>query len=108
MRVVATEKCKTYYGMVCIDIAEGDEFEGGFAEFLALGGAPVTVIEDAPEPDPVPEPAADLLDISGTAKEVLAWVGDNPARAVEAREAEAARDKPRSTLLKSLDELADN
>lgn len=106
MRVVATEKCKTYYGMVCIDIAKGDEFEGGFAEFLFHGGAPVTVIEDTPEPDPTTEPVADLLDITGTAKDVLAWVGGSADRAIEAFEAESATDKPRKTLLSRLEEIA--
>jgi hypothetical protein len=126
MRVVATESFKTYYKMVCIDVEEGEGFDGEFADFLITGGAPVEPAgadkspepaapqrpEDppaGPESDSDPEPdgePGDELDITGTAADVLEWVGDDPQRAAEARAAESAKDKPRSTLLTKLDAIA--
>lgn len=41
----------------------------------------------------------------GTIEQVLAWVGDDQARAVRALDAEHAREKPRSTLVARLTEL---
>ncbi|MEU4576619.1 hypothetical protein [Nonomuraea sp. NPDC023979] len=41
----------------------------------------------------------------GTVEQVLAWVGDDQARAVRALDAEHAREKPRSTLVARLTEL---
>jgi hypothetical protein len=123
MRVVAKESFKTYFQMVCIDVSQGDEFEGDFADFLAAGGAPVEPAIAASEPEPpADEPSADPpaddepdekpddepgdeLDISGTANDVLEWVGDDPHRAAEARAAESAKDKPRSTLMQKLDNI---
>jgi hypothetical protein len=52
------------------------------------------------------EPAPDVLDITGTAAQVLEWVGDDPDRARAAHEAESEKDKPRSTLLRKLEEIA--
>lgn len=121
MRVVARENFKTYFQMVCIDVSEGDELEGDFADFLVAGGAPVDPAGAAetaapPADDPPADPPLDdepdddepddELDISGTANDVLEWVGDDPQRAAEARAAEAAKDKPRSTLLQKLDTIA--
>ncbi|MCO6011419.1 hypothetical protein NE236_41365 [Actinoallomurus purpureus] len=124
MRVVATETFKVYYRMVCIDVAAGEAHDGEFAEFLASSGAPVEVVgaDTAPTPAPDPAPPADPdpagdsgpedpasdgeLDITGTAAAVLDWVADDPERAAEAHAAESAKDKPRSTLLKKLAEIA--
>lgn len=50
-----------------------------------------------PETDPVPDVDA---------KELLAWVGDDQARAVRALEAEQAREKPRSTVVTALEKVA--
>lgn len=50
--------------------------------------------------------AADTTSVpDGTAKEVLAWVGDSQARADAALAAEQEREKPRSTLVDSLAEI---
>lgn len=126
MRVVATESFKTYYGMVCIDVAEGAEAEGDFAVFLAEGGAPVRILEDDrpeqdepatdvqdPEVEDVPPDAnghadedGDAPDADATAADVVAWVGEDPDRAAQALEAEQAREKPRSTLIKQLSRIA--
>lgn len=51
---------------------------------------------EAPEGEQVPD---------GTADDVLAWVGDDPARAAVAVEAEQGREKPRKTLLANLEKL---
>lgn len=104
MRVIAEQAFETYFEMRLIQIPEGYEFKGSLAAHAVLHGAPVRITDGSPPVVEEPPPAG--LDIEGTSKEVLAWVGDDPARAAEAREAEAARDKPRSTLLKSLDEIA--
>jgi hypothetical protein len=130
MRVVATEDFKTYYGMVCIDVVAGEEFDGGFAEFLTTGGAPVRALDDGEpasvsgsaevppveDPPPVaesettagPEPGVGPgLDITGSAADVLAWVDSDPGRATEALTAEQAKDKPRTGLVKQLTKLAE-
>lgn len=104
MRVVAVEPFKSYWGGVVADVAIGEEFTGGYAEYLAVGGAPVRVV-DEPDPHSDDAPPAEL-DIEATAAEVLAWVGEDPSRAGAALEAEQARDRPRSTLLKVLAKIA--
>lgn len=73
----------------------------------------VEVKEPAPaevpaESTPVEEetPAETVDEVpDGTADDVLAWVGDDPARAAAAIAAEEARDKPRKTLLGQLGKL---
>lgn len=57
-----------------------------------------------PAGPPQTPPPADL-DIDAKADDVLAWVGDDPARAGEALEAENAKDKPRSGLVKALEKI---
>lgn len=42
---------------------------------------------------------------TGTTKEILEWVGDDPERAQRALDAELASDKPRKTLVEPLEEL---
>lgn len=126
MRVVATEQFKTYYGMVCIDVAKDAEAEGDFAVFLAEGGAPVRILEDdrpkhdesatvmqEPEVDDGPSDENGEADEDGdapgaeaTSADVVAWVGEDPERAAQALEAEQAREKPRSTLSKQLTRIA--
>lgn len=44
---------------------------------------------------------------SGSAKEVLDWVGDDEARAQEALDAEQAKDHPRKGLTSDLQDLLD-
>ena len=106
MRVVATRDFTTYYRMVSTRIREGDEFSGPFAEFLLNGRCPVKVIDGEQDTSESSDATDDALDINGTAAQVIDWVGDDPARAREALEAEQAKDKPRSTLVKKLEELA--
>jgi hypothetical protein len=105
-RVKATEPFKTYYQMLMIDVAAGEEFEGPFAEFLLDGGSAVELLDSDPsEPSGGGVPAAGTVP-DGGAKDVLAWVGDDPGRAREAADVEQARDKPRSTLLTDLAKIA--
>ncbi|MEU6709999.1 hypothetical protein ABZ897_00855 [Nonomuraea sp. NPDC046802] len=107
MRVVAEKAFETYFELQIHQISEGQTLKGAMAAHVRAAGAPVRVLDEAGSeqgPPPAVPPAG--LDISGTAKEVLAWVGDDPARAAEARDAEAGQDKPRSTLLKALEEIA--
>jgi hypothetical protein len=67
--------------------------------------------EPAPEPAEPPEPAApapvvdpDAVPV-GTADEVLAWVGDDRARAGRALVVEKTAEKPRITLIDKLTKL---
>lgn len=80
--------------------ADGDE------DPAADGQEPEQSPEDAetPEDAAVETGAADEVP-DGTAEEVLAWVGDDAARAAAAIAAEEARDKPRKTLLGQLGKL---
>ncbi|MEU2780533.1 hypothetical protein [Streptomyces sp. NPDC007110] len=55
-----------------------------------------------PDPSNPPAPAVDA-----PVKDLLAWVGDDPARAREVLKAEEAKDSPRSTLVKQLQKTAD-
>jgi hypothetical protein len=77
----------------------------------------VKILEADPEPEPVPEPESpaepaqqgedDGPPVDGTIDALMAWVGDDKDRAVQALEAEQAKDKPRSTVVKRLTALAD-
>lgn len=119
MRVKVLEASRPYYNYGIVNLAEGEEVKGGLALFLLETGANVEPVDDdakawrpadASEPEEAEEgdDAPPLeLDIDATAAEVLAWVGDDPERAAEALEAEQAKDKPRSTLVKSLEKLAE-
>ncbi|MBR8638593.1 hypothetical protein KEF29_03085 [Streptomyces tuirus] len=118
MRVRVTKETTAYWNYAVQTFKEGQELTGDLAELLA-DNAPAESIEVLEDDRPAqPEPDADAgqgeggeppaeLDIEGTAKEVLAWVGDDPDRAAEALEAEQAKDSPRSTLVKTLQKIAD-
>ncbi len=120
MRVVAEKTFETYFELRMIEIVEGREIKGSLAAHLYRCGAPVRVTDPAGIEDPVfpvqevpevedevvEEPDPEGLDIDATAAVVLEWVGDSPTRAREAIDAESAKDRPRSTLLKRLDEIA--
>ncbi|MEU6376810.1 hypothetical protein [Streptomyces sp. NPDC046909] len=55
-----------------------------------------------PEPSLPPAPSHDA-----PVKELLEWVGEDPARARELLGIEEAKDQPRSTLVKQLQKIAD-
>lgn len=104
MRVRVLKACTPYWNYQVHQLAEGAELSGEFAAYLAETGAPVEALDAAPEQ--APEPPSGELDIEGSAAEVLAWVGEASDRASEALEAEVAKDRPRSTLVKALEKLA--
>lgn len=59
--------------------------------------------------DETPEPTADLTDVpAGTVAEVIGWIGDDPDRAQAALDAEAQRDKPRTTVTDHARSVLDN
>jgi hypothetical protein len=121
MRIKIVRPVKAYFNYEVRVFAPGDEVDGELAEIVAgnnpdgtveilegelpkpkLATVPAVVVPDG---GTQPEPGADL-DITAKVDVVLAWVGDDPARAAQALEAENAKDKPRSTLVKTLEELA--
>lgn len=119
MRVRVLKKTSSYWNYSVQTFEPGDELDGDLARHLA-DNAPkgsIEVLEDdrpaKPGPDsgdtgngkPPADPVAGDLDINASASVVLAWVGNDPERAVVALAAESAKDSPRSTLVKQLDKL---
>jgi hypothetical protein len=117
MRVRVLKTVRAYWNYEVRDFPPESEFDGDLARHLAANAPAdtVEVLEADPEPE-AKDPDADggedgapaELDIDGTAQAVLAWVGEDPDRAAEALAAEQAKDKPRSTLVKQLEKLADS
>lgn len=114
MRVRIVEPFTAYWNYEVRSFIKDEEFVGDLARHLADNGpdGSVRVLEADPEPEVEAEagegsedPPAEL-DIDATAVDVLAWAGDDPERAQAALEAEQAKDKPRSTLVKQLEKLA--
>ena len=99
MRIRAREPIRVYWNYQVHQLAEGEVVKGGLAEHLA--DSPCVEVLD----QPAPAQQDRELDIDATIEAVLAWVGDDEARAAQASVAEAAKDKPRSTLLAKLHEL---
>lgn len=104
-RVRVTTATKAYWPRTCqvFDFKAGDEIIGDLADYLATSGCPVEVLDVVPEVEPEDQdgPGVDIDGDGvpeGSAKQVLAWVGDDPARAAAALEAETHREKPRTTL----------
>lgn len=113
MRVKALEALSLYYNYGIATVTAGEEVKGGLAVHLLETGANVEPL-DADAKAYSQQPAAEIpdpdaeLDIEATAADILAWVGEAPERAAEALDAELAKDKPRSTLVKQLEKLADS
>ena len=108
VRVVVNENIKIFHGHRSVRLAEGQEVSGELAALLWERGRGKVTRLDEPEPaSGGDEPPGSLADAS-TSAEVLSWAGDDPERALEALEAEEARDKPRSTLVKQLEKLIDS
>jgi len=70
----------------------------------AIVSAPGAIAAPAAEPEQ-PDPGDGDVVPDGTIAEVLAWVGEDPARAQEAYDVEAAKTSPRTTLLADLEDL---
>jgi hypothetical protein len=61
---------------------------------------------EAPEVEKTEQPQPQQDEVkSGTSREVLNWVGDDKERAQRALDKEQASDKPRSTLIRELNEV---
>jgi hypothetical protein len=68
------------------------------------GGKNVEMMKSSNDGSPEPvEPAANAVP-DGTVAEINDWVGDNTDRAQQALDAEEKREKPRVSLLNSLNE----
>ncbi|WTW93623.1 hypothetical protein OG216_09650 [Streptomycetaceae bacterium NBC_01309] len=104
MRVVVNEDMKVFHGHVPVELKAGQEVSGSLAEMLAASAARKVTRVDVESPPA--EPPAEL-DINAVAADVLAWVGDDQARAAEALKAENAKgETARSTLTKALEKIA--
>lgn len=120
MRVRVTKPFTAYWNYSVTEFPEGAELEGDQARHFA-DNAPegcIDVLEADPEPEPEaqePEseqgekavPEGDEPPVDGTIDDLMAWVDGNPQRAAAALEAEQAKDKPRSTVVKRLSAMAD-
>lgn len=112
-RVRVTTATRAYWPKTCqvIDLKAGEEVIGELADYLATCGVPVEIVDVVPEVEPE-DPDGPGVDIDGdgvpegSATQILEWVGDDPARAAAALEAEAHREKPRTTLAGNLGKIA--
>lgn len=117
MRVRVVKEFTAYWDYAITTFHSGAELEGEQARHM-LDNAPegsIEVLEKDPEPAPAPkEPAAepkvpaegDEPPVDGTIDDLMSWVDGDSDRASRALEAEQAKDKPRSTVVKRLSALA--
>jgi hypothetical protein len=116
MRVRVLKKFTAYWNYAIAEFREGAELVGEQARHF-LDNTPegtVEVLENDPEPEQVePEspaapvqPEGDEPPVDGTIDDLMAWVDGDKERAAQALEAEQAKDKPRSTVVKRLAALA--
>lgn len=102
MRVRADEACKAYWNYGVVSIAKDEIVEGGLGRYLAETGAPVTVLDDEPTAGADRPPSLGVPD--GTIDEIMAWVGDDPGKALRALEAETVG-KARKSLIATLEKI---
>lgn len=118
MRARVRKEFTAYWNYSVTMFHEGAEVDGELAQHL-VDNAPegaMEVTEADPEPAPEPEkpqdpvepvtPDGDEPPVDGTIDALMAWVGDDKERAARALEAEQAKDKPRSTVVKRLAAMA--
>ena len=124
MRVRVLKQFTAYWNYAITEFREGAELEGEQARHFA-DNAPegsVEVLEADPEP-PAPKEPGDGGEggqdpngsgkgagdgeppVDGTIDALMAWVNGDKDRAARALEAEQAKDKPRSTVVKRLSAL---
>ena len=113
MRVTADETFTAVIkGGQMLDVTKGDVFKGDVATYLLDSGAPVTADEVEPvgEVEPDQDGPDEPFDVkAATIDAVLAWVGDDAERALEAHTAEESKgDKARPRLLARLTEIVEN
>ena len=123
MRVVANEAFRFFYNHVPIHVAAGEVIDSDVAVFLLNTRAAVRpddedaralaeelgldVPDDGQEQELTPPPPPpDELNIDAPVKDVLDWVGTDPARAAQALALENAKPQPRSTLVTQLEKTA--
>ncbi|MFF7191773.1 hypothetical protein ACFZAR_43030 [Streptomyces sp. NPDC008222] len=125
MRARVVKEFEAYWNYAVTLFREGAELDGDLARHC-VDNAPkghVEVVEADPEP-PAPKQDAGAGDggegvpdgsgsgdeppVDGTIDALMEWVGDSQERAAQALEAEQAKDKPRSTVVKRLTALADS
>ncbi|MFF2522238.1 hypothetical protein [Streptomyces liangshanensis] len=112
MRVVVTRPFTAYLNMQPERFTTGQKIKGTTALYLLQSGADVSPDDEeaqraaaastTEEPGAQPPPE---LDPDATVDAILAWVGEDQERAVEALEAERDKASPRSTLVKQLEKL---
>lgn len=123
MRVRVNEKIKIFHGHVPVELEKGQEVTGSLAALLAARAPKKVTLLDAPEPETEeddgqeqdeppadsdgPADVVDEFDPDATAAAVLDWVDEDPGRAATALAAEQTKDRPRSTLVKQLEKLAE-
>lgn len=107
MRVKANTSFTYFYDMVPYQAKAGEEFDGLAARHLVATNADVTSLDEEPAAESGQSVApVDELDITAKISDVLAWVGDDQTRALEAHAAEENKDKPRPRLLSQLEAIA--
>lgn len=118
MRVVVNEDMKVFHGHVPTELKKGQEVSGSLADLLLTSAFRKVTRLDSDAVEQVGEPGSpeeteeteevDELNVDGKIEDVLAWVGDDPERALEAHTAEEAKgDKARPRLLAKLAELVE-
>jgi hypothetical protein len=96
-------------GMKPSEVVEVEQYAGGVVvtthdgvKSVLIDGQVLAYVPPPVEPEPVPD-GDEVPD--GSAKDVLAWVGDDPERALQAFEAEDVKESPRKVLLATLEKL---
>jgi len=125
MRVRADQKFRTYVNGALLRASEGSVWEGAAARAMLATRCPVTVLEADPEPedvseveapevdeDPQEEPSDEPTEESegvpdGNVSDILDWVGDDKDRAREALDVERGKERPRASLVKQLNTIAE-
>lgn len=131
MLVKLTQDAQVFWNHRLVDLKEGDEVRGEFAQYLNDNGHPVEVLDasgEGPDPrrltDPLAGPRTDKRgqvvverpkvedgvieepNIARPVPEIIRWVNGDPERARQARQAELAKgDDARSTLVGQLDAI---
>jgi hypothetical protein len=121
MRVRVVKQFTAYWNYAITEFREGAELEGEQARHFLdnTSHGSLEILQADPEPEPAPEKPEQLEQstqggsggdeppVDGTIDDLMAWVDGDPTRAAKALEAEQAKDKPRSTVVKRLSALAD-
>ncbi|MFF7191756.1 hypothetical protein ACFZAR_42945 [Streptomyces sp. NPDC008222] len=114
MRVRVLKKFTAYWNYAIAEFREGEELVGDqarhFLDNTPEGTVKVLEADSEPAPEPPKEPEAPASadgepPVEGTIDDLMSWVDGDPERAAQALQAEQAKDKPRSTVVKRLASL---